>query len=175
MPKFDKYKRYNHKSGLSYSYSDCELTPSDEYGLVLIEVGNSKEDEDYVYIAYEVTWDKHNINFVWEPDGEATYVDYGSQSVLYDDGSGSPDYVEVTDVVEVSDYSFEDADTNKLSWDQVLDILGCSKEDLLDLVQEAKPIATKIAEADLEEYYSDYDNWPDKEVDEPDFDPYDWM
>ncbi len=32
-----------------------------------------------------------------------------------------------------------------------------------------------LYEADLEEYYSDYDNWPDKEVDEPDFDPYDWM
>ncbi len=140
---------------------------------VIIDITKPGEKDVGVTVNLDMIWGHDDFEFEWEPDGEATYVPYGETSVLYDSGEGGLASVEVS--ADVDDYQFldfEDPD-RQLTKEQALEILGCSEEDLDDLMKEVEALAVSHAEAALEEYYEDSDNWPERpEPEEPDYD--DW-
>ena len=168
------YSAQQHKSGLQYKYVDSEIYCPDDEGWMYIEITKPGEENIGVTVNLDIIWNRDNFEFEWEADGEPTYVPYGSTSVMYDSGKGGLASVEVQ--AEVDDYQFldlEDPDIDSpLTKEQVLEILGCSEEDLADLMKEIEVLAVYYAEADLEEYYDDSDNWPEKPEYEPDYD--DW-
>jgi hypothetical protein len=168
------YSVKQHKSGLQYKYVDSEIYCSDDSGWIYIDITKPGEEGIGVTVNLDMVWSHDDFEFEWEADGEPTYVDYGSQSVLYDSGEGGLESVEVH--ADVEDYQFLDFDDPDIdapiTKEQVLEILGCSEEDLNDLMKEVEALAVSHAEADLEEYYEDPDNWPDRPEYEPDYD--DW-
>ena len=175
MGKID-YNAKQHKSGLQYSYVDSEIYCLDDSGWVFIDITKPGEEGIGVTANLDMIWSHDDFEFEWEADGEPTYVDYGSTSVLYDSGEGGLESVKVS--AEVDDYQFldlEDPDIDlTLNKEQVLEILGCSEEDLDDLMKEVKALAVICTEAELEEYYDDPDNWPERSEYEPDYDYDDW-
>lgn len=176
MNKLDYRKINQHKSGLKFIISDVDLYVSDEAGTIIVDVYREAEPKNiYASILFEVNWDNDTIDFIWEPDGEATYVDYGSQSVMYDSGEGGPDYIELDNLsIGCENWSYinyEDYET-EITREQVIEMLGCSDSDLLEIVDEVKPLIFEAVKAEIEKYYEDYSNWPDKPEYEPDYD--DW-
>lgn len=168
------YSVKQHKSGLQYKYVDSEIYCSDDSGWIYIDITKPGEEGVGVTVNLDMVWSHDDFEFEWEADGEPTYVDYGSTSVMYDSGEGGLESVEVH--ADVEDYQFLDFDDPDIdapiTKEQVLQILGCSEEDLNDLMKEVEALAVSHAEADLEEYYEDPYNWPEKPEYEPDYD--DW-
>ena len=162
-----------HKSGLKFGMRDMDIYATDEAGTVLADIIKPNEVEDiYVSVLFEVSWDNDNIEFDWEADGEPTYVDYGSQSVLYDNGEGGLESVNASGVVDCEDFKFVDADDEEveLSRELVVEMLGCSEADLDEIIAELTKLVCYNVEVDLEEYF--IDNQPEKPEYEPDYD--DW-
>ena len=168
------YSTKQHKSGLQYSFIDSEIYCPDDGGWVYIDITKPGEKGIGVTVNLDMIWSHDDFEFEWEADGEPTYVPYGSTSVLYDSGEGGLESVEVS--AEVDDYQFldfEDPDIDSpLTKEQVLEILGCSEEDLIDIMKEVEALAVSCTELELEEYYDDSDHWPEKPEYEPDYD--DW-
>lgn len=178
MSKIDYRQTIQHKSGLKFWISDVDAYVSDEAGTVIVDICREAEPENiYASVLFEVGWDNKSIDFFWEPDGEATFVDYGSQSVMYDSGEGGPDHIELDNFevgcedwtyIDYDDYNYE----TKLTREQVLDKLGCSDSDLSEIVNEVQPLIFEAIKAEVERYYEDHSNWPDKPKYESDYD--DW-
>lgn len=168
------YSVKQHKSGLQYIYSDSEIYGVDDKGWIIIDITKPGEKGVGVTVKLDMTWNHDDFEFEWESDGDPTYVPYGSTSVLYDSGEGGLASVKVS--ADVDDYqllNFEDSDPDHpITKEQALEILGCSEEDLDDLMKEVKALAISCTETALEEYYEDSDHWPEKPEHEPDYD--DW-
>lgn len=165
------YGANRHKSGLQYKYYESEIYCPDDKGWILIDVTKPGEEGVGVTVDLDMTWDHDDFEFGWEPDGEPTYVPYGDASVLYDGGEGGLESVEVD--ADVEDYQFldyEKPDPDKpMTKERALEILRCSEEDLDDLMEEIEAFAINHAKADLEEYYEDPNNWPEKPEQEPEY------
>lgn len=162
-----------HNSGLKFGVRDMDAYARNEAGTVLADIVRPNEIEDtYVSVLFDVVWDNDNIEFEWEPDGEPTYVDYGSQSVLYDSGEGGLESVNASGVVDCEDFKFVDADDEEveLSREAVVKMLGCSEAELDAVIVELTKLVCYNVEVDLEEYFME--NQPDKPEYEPDYD--DW-
>ena len=127
------------KFNLKYEVTDSEIYGKDNEGYVYVDITKQDNNNVGVSVYFEVVWEEDEFNFKWEADGEPTYVDYGSQSVMYDNGSGGPESVEV--YAEIFDSRFIDLedcidDKEDLTEEQVLQILGLSKEELDSLMEE---------------------------------------
>lgn len=168
------YSLKQHKSGLQYQYVDSENYCPDDSGWIYIDITKPGEEGVGVTVNLNMVWSHNDFEFEWEADGEPTYVPYGNTSVLYDSGEGGLESVEA--YADAEDYQFldlEDPDIDSpLTKEQVLGILGCSEEDLADLMKEVEALAISCTKAELEDYYEDPDNWPEKTEYEPDYD--DW-
>lgn len=167
MSKIDYRQTIQHKSGLKFWISDVDAYVSDEAGTVIVDICREAEPENiYASVLFEVGWDNESIDFFWEPDGEATFVDYGSQSVMYDSGEGGPDHIELDNFeVGCEDWKYvddEDLET-ELTGEQVAKMLECSETDLLEIIEEVKPLLNEAIKAEVERYYEDHSNWPDKD------------
>ncbi len=160
-----------------FEVQDRSFENFEDGGYVTIAIYHPESNavEDTVYIDYIVCVDKQEIDFVWEADGEPTYVPYGNQSVLYDDGSGGPDYAEIGNCCSIDDFEIKDHEYSDLSINKACEKINCSVPDLTNMIEALKPLVIYEMHDYLENYFSDYDNWPEREEDEPDYDPYDWM
>lgn len=162
------------KNNLEYDLSDSDIYGSNDNGYVYVDIYKQDNNEVGVSVFFEVSWDSSNFEFYWEPDGEPTYVPYGDTSVMYDSGEGGLESVDV--YADWDNYYFielgESSDGTKLTKEQVLQILGCSEEELDLLMKEIADKVISHAEESLIDYYEDPDNWPDKPEYEPDYD--DW-
>lgn len=159
-----------HKSGLQYKYYESDIYCPDDKGWIIIDIVKPGEEGVGVTVNLDMSWDHDDFEFEWEPDGEPTYVPYGDTDVLYDSGEGGLASVEVS--ADVDDYQFGDyEDPDKpITKEQALEILGCSKEDLDDLMKEVESFAVSCTEEALEDYYEDPNHWPEKPgPDEPDY------
>ena len=175
--KYDLYTK-THTSGLCYEININslweDLDPRDDSGRVLVDVYRPSDGdiEQAVTIAFEVEWNEDVIDFTWEPDGEPTYVPYGSTSVIYDSGEGGLESVDASGASFVDDHGFVSYDNPDITLreEEVLELLQCSEADLNSLVDEASSHVERNVDVYLEEWY--YDNPPEKPEYEPDYD--DW-
>lgn len=173
MGKIDYRQKMQHKSGLKFWISDVDAYVSDEAGTIIVNVYRDAGLREtgprniYAAILFEMCWDKKTVDFFWEPDGQPTFVDYGSQSVLYDSGEGGPDHIELDNfVVFCDDWKYVDDDEDletELTDEQVAKMLECSETDLLEIIEEVKPLLNEAIKAEVERYYEDHSNWPDKD------------
>lgn len=161
-------------SGLSFEYVDSNLDMIADkciiYGAIYKTIEKMNLEKD-INVIFEVRWDSANIEFNWESDGAATYVPYGEQSVLYDDGKGGLDSVDVSGIADIYSYDYKYND-KIITEEQAIELLGCSQEDFNEAVTELCKIVPLITENLIEDYYDDPWNWPEREDDEPDYD--DW-
>lgn len=161
-----------HKSGLQYKYYDSNIYCPDDRGWVIIGIAKAGEEDVGVAVNFDMTWDHDDFDFEWESDGEPTYVPYGETSVLYDSGEGGLESVEVdADVEDCQFLDYEAPDPDRpITKERALEILGCSEEDLDDLMKEAEAMAIDYTEDALEDYYDDPNNWPEKPgLEEPEY------
>lgn len=167
------WSRKQHESGLRYEVRDMDTYAGDGAGTVLCDICRPNEVEGvWVSVLFDVVWDSDSIEFDWEPDGPATYVPYGEQSVLYDSGEGGLESVDASNAVDCEDYKFVDSDDEEveLSREQVIEVLGCTEEELDDIIARLTELVIHNVAVNLEEWYED--NPPEKPEYEPDYD--DW-
>ena len=176
---------------LDYKILDTDYYDEDGYS-VCIEVDNKEYPSDeFVYI--DLRYDIDNTNLQVDIfKGEPTYVDYGSQSVLYDDGisvegvDASHGVVDFYDFFVCDDYFdpiHKEEKFDKQTYDKVMSetakSLGMSVEEFQDSVYDIGEEVRKVVIKDLEKYYEDNPDHipdsvlnPDDEYDGPDYD--DW-
>lgn len=90
-----------------------------------------KKDSEYI-LGYKADC-YGSVEVDWEADGSPTYVPYGNQSVLYDDGRGGIDSVEVDDC-EVGDIEWTGEDDVDLSEDEAKALLKVTDEEYKQLL-----------------------------------------
>lgn len=113
-----------------------------------------------------------NAEFEWEADGAPTYVPYGSQSVLFDDGKGGVESVNVG-ILEPDEEAYQ-LDENDVARATVLQVLGLTEEQLIKIEASATKLAGTYLKNYVEEYLVDEpEYWPDRES-EDDRDLSDW-
>ena len=171
---------------------DYKIIDTDYYDdgySVCIEVDNKEHPSDeFVYI--DLRYDIDNTNLKVDIfKGEPTYVDYGSQSVLYDDGislegiDASHGVVDFYDFFVCDDYFdpiHKEEKFDKQTYDKVMSetakSLGMSVEEFQDSIYDIAEEVRKVVIKDLEKYYEDNpDKIPDSVLnpdDEPDYE--DW-
>ena len=174
---------------LDYKIIDTDYDYYDDSYSVCIEVDNKEHSSDeFVYI--DLRYDIDNTNLQVDIfKGEPTYVDYGSQSVLYDDGislegvDASHGVVDFYDFFVCDDYfnpTHKEEKFDKQTYDKVMSetakSLGMSVEEFQDSIYDISKEVRKVVIKDLEDYYEDhYDSIPDSVLnpyDEPDYE--DW-
>lgn len=161
------------QNNLKYELVDSDIWGGDDAGCVYVDIYKQDNKDVGVTAFFEVSWDSDNFEFHWEPDGEPTYVPYGDTSVEYDNGEGGLESVDV--YADCDNYYFIELGNSAeegidLSKEQVLQILGCSEEELDHLMQEIEAKVISHAEDLLLDYYEDPDHWPEKPEYEPDYD-----
>ncbi len=162
------------RNRFKFDVVDSELDGENSWAGVAVWL---PEDESRcVHIDCGVLFDKYALDVTWEPDSDPTYVDYGSQSVLYDDGKGGVESVDASSAVErTGENIFLTEDGEEIDQVKSCEILGCTEEELKEIIS----VAEGMAEAEIIRYaqnhYSDPDYWSEIPSPEPDFDPYDWM
>lgn len=89
-----------------------------------------------ISVTYTVYVDYDHIDFDIEPDGEPTYVPYGSTDVMYDDGSSWVDGLHIKNAIDINwEELYEDLDLNNLlDSSEASKILGCTEEQLEDFL-----------------------------------------
>ena len=112
-----------------------------------------------------------DAKFIWEPDGDPTYADFGSQRVLYDDGKGELERVEIAPLEPYDERYFEFSDDYPNGMDidraEVLSMLGVTAEQLTKLETDAKEFANDFLKPRVEEYVKDHpEYWPDRDNDD---------
>ena len=171
---------------LDYKIIDTDYDYYDDSYSVCIEVDNKEHPSDeFVYI--DLRYDIDNTNLQVDIfKGEPTYVDYGSQSVLYDDGislegvDASHGVVDFYDFFVCDDYfnpTHKEEKFDKQTYDKVMSetakSLGMSVEEFQDSIYDISKEVRKVVIKDLEDYYEDhYDSIPDSVLnpyDEPDY------
>ena len=171
---------------LDYKIIDTDYDYYDDSSSVCIEVDNKEHPSDeFVYI--DLRYDIDNTNLQVDIfKGEPTYVDYGSQSVLYDDGislegvDASHGVVDFYDFFVCDDYfnpMHKEEKFDKQTYDKVMSetakSLGMSVEEFQDSIYDISKEVRKVVIKDLEDYYEDhYDSIPDSVLnpyDEPDY------
>ena len=174
---------------LDYKIIDTDYDYYDDSYSVCIEVDNKEHSSDeFVYI--DLRYDIDNTNLQVDIfKGEPTYVDYGSQSVLYDDGislegvDASHGVVDFYDFFVCDDYfnpTHKEEKFDKQTYDKVMSetakSLGMSVEEFQDSIYDISKEVRKVVIKDLEDYYEDhYDSIPDSVLnpyDGPDYE--DW-
>ena len=131
-------------------------------------------DDQEVWLRFEYNNVLENAEFGWEADGPATYVPQGEQRVLFDDGKGSVEWVDVGEL-EPDKEVYEALDETVLSKEDVLNILKIDEEQLTKLEKAARKIASRYLKPIIEEHVKDDpDFWPDKDDYDPrdDYDPF---
>lgn len=160
---------------LDYKIIDTDYDYYDDSYSVCIEVDNKEHSSDeFVYI--DLRYDIDNTNLQVDIfKGEPTYVDYGSQSVLYDDGislegvDASHGVVDFYDFFVCDDYfnpTHKEEKFDKQTYDKVMSetakSLGMSVEEFQDSIYDISKEVRKVVIKDLEDYYEDhYDSIPD--------------
>lgn len=160
---------------LDYKIIDTDYDYYDDSYSVYIEVDNKEHPSDeFVYI--DLRYDIDNTNLKVDIfKGEPTYVDYGSQSVLYDDGislegiDASHGVVDFYDFFVCDDYFnqiHKEEKFDKQTYDKVMSetakSLGMSVEEFKDSIYDIGEKLRKVVIKDLDKYYEDhYDRIPD--------------
>lgn len=171
---------------LDYKIINKDHYDTDAYS-VFVDVTNKEQPGTAAYIELRYGIDDTNLK-VDISKGNPTYVDYGSTSVLYDDGT-SLEAIDASDgVVDLYDFFICDEDLEPMhdeeEWDKQLynsimsetaKLLGGTVEEFKEAIYNISQEVSKVVIKDLEEYYEiHYDRIPDSvlEPDEPDYD--DW-
>lgn len=131
-------------------------------------------DDQEVWLRFVYNDVLENAEFEWEADGQPTYVPYGEQSVLLDDGKGDVESVDIGEL-EPDEEFYETLDEVVLSKEDVLNILKIDEEQLTKLEKAARKIASKYLKPIIEEHVKDDASfWPDKDDYDPrdDYDPF---
>jgi hypothetical protein len=125
-------RKYNVWVGeiVDYDFSDLES------GWAEVSIGRDSDDE-YLLFHFEVSCALDQVEVIWEPDGEPTYVDYGSQSVLYDDGKGGIESIVARDAVDVELISIVNNEDKQYTKEEALQFLKCTRNDLDDAINTA--------------------------------------
>ncbi len=98
------------------------------------------EKKDIGWVSYNLGYDS-DIDIEWEEDGAPTYVPYGDDYVLYDDGKGGIDSVSVKcyygpeDIID-GRIDWKDDNKNDITEDDVKKLFDLSDEDYKELVKE---------------------------------------
>ena len=171
---------------LDYKIINKDYYDIDAYS-VRVDVTSKKQPDTVAHIEliYEIDADNLRVEI---SKGDPTYVDYGSTSVLYDDGTELEAIDASDEVVNFYDFLICDEDWDPMyieeTWDKQLydsvrsetaELLGGTVEELKEAIYKINEEVIKLVIKDIEEYYRDnYDRIPDKvfERDEPDYD--DW-
>lgn len=166
---------------LNYKIIHKEYYDIDSYS-VFVDITN--EEHPGTAACIELRYSIENTNLIVDiSKGESTYVDYGSTSVLYDDGT-SLDAIDASDgVVDLYDFFVcnEDLDPlhdeeswNKQLYDSIMSetakLLGGTLEEFKEALYKINEEVIKVVIKDIEEYYkTNYDRIPDSvlEHDEP--------
>ena len=174
---------------LDYKIIDTDYDYYDDSYSVRIEVTTKEQPGDeavYIDLRYDIDNTNLRVDIF---KGEPTYVDYGSQSVLYDDGislegiDANHGVVDFYDFFVCDDYfnpMHKEEKFDKQTYDKVMSetakSLGMSVEEFQDSIYDISKEVRKVVIKDLEDYYEDhYDSIPDSVLnpyDEPDYE--DW-
>lgn len=170
---------------LNYKIINKDHYDIDAYS-VFVDVTNEEQPGTAAYIELRYGIEETNLK-VDISKGDPTYVDYGSTSVLYDDGT-SLDAIDASEAVDLYDFFVCDEDLepmhdeekwNKQLYDSVMSetakLLGGTVEEFKEAIYKVNEEVIKVVIKDIEEYYEiNSDRIPDSvfERDEPDYD--DW-
>lgn len=118
-----------------------------------------------IFVRVDVTGETENDG-EWEEDGPATYVPYGNQRVMLDDGKGGYEVGENnTDSKGIDDIIFYINDDykfgSKITEERAKEILNIKEEDWGKLIQTIKEEASKVA-CDYANDYFDDEYWEEQ-------------
>lgn len=164
---------------LDYKIIDKDHYDTDAYS-VFIDVTNKEQPGTaaYVELRYAVELDDFKVDI---SGGDATYVDYGSTSVAYDDGF-SLEGIDASEAVSLYDYFICDEDLEPFHFDETdrdgymnetAKLLNCTVEELESAIMAANKEVIKVVISNLEKYYREHDyELPDHlfKAEEPDVD-----
>ena len=143
-------------SNLEYFVGDRDL---DRYGgSVYAEIWSKQNEKDYskhVFLDVRVSTD--DVDIIYEPDGDPTFVPYGEGSVLLDSGKGGIDSINVGDCVsEIIYQKSEDGGRTfiDISKEEALNILETTEEELNEVLKKIKKDCCNEVEEFLDSYYS---------------------
>lgn len=170
---------------LNYKIINKDHYDTDAYS-VFVDVINEEHPDTAAYIELRYGIEDTNLK-VDISKGDPTYVDYGSTSVLYDDGT-SLEAIDASEAVDLYGFFVCDEDLEPMheeeNWDKQLydsimaetaKLLGGTVEEFKEAIYKINEEVIKVVIKDIEEYYEIYyDRIPDSvfERDEPDYD--DW-
>lgn len=108
-------------SKISVEIDDVDFTDLDEEHIAADVDGHIDAPWLDEYVNFEAEYSA-SVEVEWEPDGEPTYVPYGDQSVLYDDGRGGLDSVGVGEG-DIDEIRWTDERGGDLDDEQVKELL----------------------------------------------------
>jgi hypothetical protein len=169
-------KYYTHqKSGLTYnveSLEDWDINSDHtlRYSTYIVREGESiVADEptvclditfEYDESSVDVEWSKYEPNMV--PYGD-TYVreDNGGYEIISIDTRGAVSLAYMRDAkidfIDMTEYR----NSREVSKEQAAEVLGCTVEDIDEIIVEIKKLLVPIATIDLEELYEEYAEYDD--------------
>ena len=149
---------------------------NEDGALATIQLWPYTDSDNCVFVEFSVSADIDSVEIDYEPEGPATYVPYGAQSVIYDDGSARINSIDTSNAVNFEEYTIytkndpKDPDFKKLSLEEAAEYLQCDLEDLHyyimedanDIVSEVESYLERFAEEQFyEDEEPDYDDWRD--------------
>lgn len=120
----------------------------------------SDYSENDLWVNAYTDFDRNDFDFEYEPDGAATYVPYGEQSVMYDDGKGSLDKVTAPDLDITA--QFENYNGEKLDTETVIKNFKLTEEQAVEILKETASHANSFLRNEIEDtFINNPDYWPD--------------
>ena len=107
-----------------WDYNDLDVNATGVFDVI-----NGDKSISVTFTAY-VSYEHISLDVV--PDGEPTYVPFGSTDVMYDDGSGYVENIDIRDAIEIEwqELYADIDDSEDLYLEQASEILGCTDEEL---------------------------------------------
>lgn len=150
-------------------YSEIHKQDLDEYGgEAEIQLWPNTDSDESIYLEISIVADPDAANIDYEPAGPATYVPYGSQSVLYDDGSAILNSVDASKAVSLEACTIyngpiNNPNTKELSKQEAAVFLNCNIDDLIiaieEIIEELLTDVRYYVEEKVEQDFYSADNW----------------
>lgn len=157
-PIFEALKTSDTVVGVTVSMIGYDYDLRKDKGYAYATLSRKDRSDEPIWIILNYSELRDNAVYEWGEDGESTYVPYGEQSVLLDDGKGTVEQVTISEI-EPDDFYYELQDETVIRRDDAMEILEVTDEEMKKIEALAGKLGDKYLRPIVEELLKDHDEY----------------